>query len=536
MADPTSPTANMKIGSIYVRGRILQSAIPYFEEAIGLDANYAPAYRELGQLYMLAGRFAQSREYFEKYLQLTAGNIPAKVRYVNALFYARDYDGVITNVEEIFQVDRSRTYMNRIAGYSSYEKDPPDYTKALAYMETLFSSLTADRIIPRDYQYMARILIRKNATNATTITNEANTLRAGAERDRARAATMRAGAERDELNATIESNIAKADSLDAVAAVMYKEASRAFEYYDKLIELQPDNRAALLTEVAGAYNSLRNYRGYASTLARTLGPLPDSREGYMQVGRAYYQGELFQSADSVFNLIIQSSPDYVPAYSWSARIASRLDPDATLGLAKPKFDRLIAVAQRDSVTHKAELSEALQFLSIYYMSSNNYSMARAYYNRLAEVDPSNNDNRIRAYNGIGLIELRLAGNERTNEGRLPFLSRARESFNRTLAIDANNASARAQLAYIGQYETSIRSGINPNEIRGVVTDAATRAPIAFASIRVKDTAAEALTNQRGEFRFEIPAGMEALIFSARDYRTVEIPITATRTYNVELSK
>ncbi len=36
-ADPKSPTANMKIGSIYVRGKSLNAAIPYFEEAISLD-------------------------------------------------------------------------------------------------------------------------------------------------------------------------------------------------------------------------------------------------------------------------------------------------------------------------------------------------------------------------------------------------------------------------------------------------------------------------------------------------------------------
>jgi tetratricopeptide (TPR) repeat protein len=46
-ADPQSPTANMKIGNIYVKGRALQAAIPYFEQAIQLNANYAPAYRDL---------------------------------------------------------------------------------------------------------------------------------------------------------------------------------------------------------------------------------------------------------------------------------------------------------------------------------------------------------------------------------------------------------------------------------------------------------------------------------------------------------
>ncbi|MDO9579221.1 MAG: tetratricopeptide repeat protein, partial [Bacteroidales bacterium] len=56
-ADPESPTASMKIGSIYVAGRALTPAIQNFEEAIALNAEYAPAYRELGQLYSSAGRF-----------------------------------------------------------------------------------------------------------------------------------------------------------------------------------------------------------------------------------------------------------------------------------------------------------------------------------------------------------------------------------------------------------------------------------------------------------------------------------------------
>ncbi len=161
-ADPQSPTAAMKIGYVYVKGRALQQAIPNFEEAIRLNANYAPAYRELGQLYWRAGRLEQSKANFKKYLELTAGNIPAKTRYVNSLFYAGDYEEVIKNVEEILAVDKSRGYMNRLAGYSYYEKENPDYDKALSYMETLFKSVNPESILQKDHHYMARILVKKN--------------------------------------------------------------------------------------------------------------------------------------------------------------------------------------------------------------------------------------------------------------------------------------------------------------------------------------------------------------------------------------
>jgi len=42
----------------------------------------------------------------------------------------------------------------------------------------------------------------------------------------------------------------------------------------------------------------------------------------------------------------------------------------------------------------------------------------------------------------------------------------------------------------------------------VVKDAATGVVIAYASIKVKDTAAENLSNGKGEFKFEIPQDLK----------------------------
>ena len=65
--------------------------------------------------------------------------------------------------------------MNRIAGYSCYEKTPPDYDKALTYMETLFKTVAPERIIQKDYLYLARILVKKNQ-NYPKIVDELNGL------------------------------------------------------------------------------------------------------------------------------------------------------------------------------------------------------------------------------------------------------------------------------------------------------------------------------------------------------------------------
>lgn len=530
-ADPKSPTAAMKIGFIYTKGRALQAAIPNFEEAINLDPSYAPAYRELGQLYSSAGRFEQSKQYFEKYLELTAGNIPAKTKYVNALFYAKDYDGVVKNVEEIFKVDKSRTYMNRIAGYSCYEKNPPDYDKALTYMDELFKSLAPERLLPKDYQYLARILVKKNM-NAPKLQDEAENLRADLDKEKARLAATVKPDEKAKVKAKVDELTPKVEKLEASVKKANSEIDRAFATYDRLMEIKPNDRP-LINEVAAAYSTFRRYNGVAKTMAKLLGPLPDSKDDYMQVGRAFYNGERYQSADSVFDLIIAKAPDYVPAYIQKARTYSKMDPDTKLGLAKPKFEKAISIAQSDSLKYENEMAEAFNYLGYYYMMNENWNRSKDYYNRLINLNPNNKENKIKGYNFLGSVELRSTSSEKTNEGRLPYLSRATDAYNKVLAIDPNNAAAKNQLAYIRDFEAAIKKGINPNEIKGVIKNAAGQ-PIAYASIRVKDTAAENLSNGKGEFKFEIPQGSEILLISAKGYKTQEIPITKARVYNVTL--
>jgi len=497
--DPESPTAEMKIGNIYIRGKSLTAAMPHLERAIEIDPEFAPAYRELGQLYSLAGRHEQSKEYYQKYLDLNEGNIPAMTRYVTSLFYAGDYEEVINRVEEIFKVDKSRTYMNRLAGYSSFElaskNKNGNYDQAFSYMDELFNSLSEDRILWKDHLYMARILIRRNQ-NYLQLKEQGT-----------------------------EEEIAKAEA----------ELERAFSEYKKVSEMRPQDKA-VVNELASNYYNFRFYNEAAETWASLIDPESDNLDSYMQVGRAYYTGRDYEKADSIFNVILEKSPDYIPAHLWLARTAAGMDPDNKTDNARTKFMNLIHAAESDSIKNKAEMSEALRFLGSYYLNTNNYSRARDLYTRLLNIDPKDKNNRINAYNGLGATEMMSVSNQKTIEGRLAALARSREAYQQILTFDPNNASAKRQIEYVRDYEAQVRKGINPNEIKGVVKDAATGQPIPFASVRIKDTAVECLTNTRGEYKFEIPQSSEILIFSAKGYQNIEVPVTKNRTYNASLSK
>ncbi|MCX6333561.1 MAG: tetratricopeptide repeat protein [Bacteroidia bacterium] len=532
-ADPKSPTANMKIGNIYVRGKNLQVAIPYFEEAIALDANYAPAYRELGQLYWMAQRLEQSKTNFKKYLELTAGNIPAKTRYVNSLFYAGDYEEVIKNVEEILAVDDSRAYMNRLAGYSYCDKKNPDYKKALEYMDKLFEKVPEDRILPKDHHYVARIIMKKNL-DLPKMTEELGNLEQQLQKSKSKYNSATA-ADKTKLKPALDELTSKYDNLKSNVAASEKELDRGFREYAKVIELKPQDNA-LRNELAQNYYSFKKYDDAAKTWGKIIDPAKDDIPAYMKVGRAYNNGNNLKSADSVFNIVIRKNPEYLDAYVWSARTYSKMDPDYKTGVAKPKFEKVISVAAKDSLKNNSEMMEAFGYLGWYYSEKGNYSASRSYYNRMINLDPRNKDNKIKGYNGLGQLEsYKVVLEDKTIEGKLAILGRALEAYDKILALEPNNAQAKASRSWVQEYIAKVKTGINPNEIKGTVKNAAGQ-PIAFASVKIKDTAAETFTNAKGEYKFEISQSSEILVISAKGYASKEIPVTKSRIYNVVLEK
>lgn len=516
--DLKSPIANMKIGYIYYKGRNLMAAIPYYEQAIALDKNYAPGYRELGQLYSLAGRFKESKQYFETYLQLTNQNIPAKIRYVNALFYSKNYADVIKNVEDIFAVDQSRTYLNRVAGYSSYEQG--NYADALNFMNQLFEKLPADRILKKDYIYLARIIIKKNQ-NYPKLLAEFDKANAELTKLKEKNEALKGPKEKEKVSE--EPLTASVNELKANVDAQAKEISKGFEAYEKAINFA-DEDASLIQEKANMQYTYKFYNEAADTWTRLISKGKDSEDNFLKIGKAYYQGKDYDKAETLFDQMITKYPDNVAAYSWAANNAAAKDPDSKTGIAKERFIALIGKAASDSVKYAPEIFDALRFLGYNALQADKNELAKSYYNRMLNLDPNNKDFQVKAYNSLSTMYISMGD-----------YGKASECNNKILAIDPNNASAKSNIQYIQALQTNVKPKANPNEISGVIKDSS-GGPIAGASVRVKDTAAEMWTNGKGEYKFTMPEASTTLVISAKGFATKEVAVTKSRVYNVTLSK
>jgi tetratricopeptide (TPR) repeat protein len=223
--------------------------------------------------------------------------------------------------------------------------------------------------------------------------------------------------------------------------------------------------------------------------------------------------------------MIQKYPSNLQGYLWLANIASAKDPDSEQGLAKPKFEKLLEIASKDSVKNAQEMFDAMRFLGYNALEGKRYEEAKDYYTRMLNLAPDNKDFKIKALQSLSSLYIQ------TNE-----LSKITDVNTKILALDPENENAKSSLQYVSDVQKNALPKVSPNQITGVITDAASGQPIPSASVRVKDTAAEAWTNTKGEYKFVMPEASQTLVISAKGYRTQLVPVTKKRQYNVALSK
>ena len=149
---------------------------------------------------------------------------------------------------------------------------------------------------------------------------------------------------------------------------------------------------------------------------------------------------------------------------------------------------------------------------------------------MISIDPNNKNYKVSGYGGKANVWFMMSENAKENDQKIPYFDRSIGYYDRILELDPGNSSAKSSRDYVVDVRKRTRANINPNELRGVIKSS-TGQPISGASIRVKDTAAETITNPSGAFKFEIPMSSDALIISAKGYKSKEITITKSRIYN-----
>ena len=330
--NPQSPRAKLRLGQLWVKASNYASALNYYSEALKIDSNYTPAYREIGYLYLKTNQDARAKESFGKFLSLSAGNRMARIQYINILFDQQDYKEAIKQINIVMNQDSSNNDFNRGLGYSYYETG--QYDKGLYYMTKFFDKAEPGKIKTMDFVYYGKLLAKNNK-----------------------------------------------DSL-------------AGEVLMKAFEMDT-TQTDLLNQAISAYIKMKNYSKAAEIVIKKTLMKKDVANDYYTLGKLYYNLHEWHKADSVFSINLSLNPENIKGYLWKAYSIVNLDTNSKEGLAKPTFEMLIEKAMIDSTKNIKELKEAYSYLSYYYFlqyaitkKQNNGVISKGYCEKVLAIDPT----------------------------------------------------------------------------------------------------------------------------------------------------
>ncbi len=366
-----NPEINYLQGLAYRNKVMGTEAYQAFREAINKDEDFAPAYYELGRIFLTQKNVDVYTDYFQKAIKANPSFAPAHYRlyvhyqaiqpekakmhfmhfrnntdrniqqeydYTDLLYLNKQYDSAIARAQQLITLQGEQV-KPRLYKLISYAKQGlQDTASAIAQMQLYFKNEEDSNLLVKDFETMGILF------------------------------------------ATEENKYDSAMHYMAIAAERTEDSADLRNYYQTLAAWakQKDDPAAEAKWLGKYYLSDAN----ASNV--TL----------FNWGLAAYKAEDYLQADTVFALYAEKYPEQGYGYYWRARANAAIDTAMEWGLAIPHYQSLINLLDKplDSLSagDKKWLSESYMYLASYEVNTNkDYDAAIDWFTKLLEVDPAN---------------------------------------------------------------------------------------------------------------------------------------------------
>ncbi len=179
------------------------------------------------------------------------------------------------------------------------------------------------------------------------------------------------------------------------AASQYKNA---LKFDSTKVELWKDI-ADMYTEIDSLNNAIEAYNNYLSSNPEKFKNNPEALIG---LGKLYYRygndstsnaiikKNALLKADSIFEIVKSLEPDGYRGNFWRARTNAALDPETTLGLAKPYYEQTVAMVEaKNDVRYNAVLVECYSYLGYYTLLQKDNAGSLVYWKKILDINPNN---------------------------------------------------------------------------------------------------------------------------------------------------
>lgn len=331
--------AYSRIGALWYQAQKYDDALKNYESAKQADPTNPLPYHDLAEAYQRSGRYEKALENIQKFLELSDKSIDDQITYANLLFLSKKYDQAQVKIEELQNKGVTKPYLYRLVAYSAYETK--DYAKAQQYMQLFYSKQPADRVIPEDYIYSAKIM----------------------------------------------SALAAADT---AKAKVYSDS--ADYYFNKIVTADTSkNKRELYLQIAEAFKDAKDYNKVGYWYNQMYKDNAETgANDYFNAGLYYYYGKNYTAAAKAFADLRAKYPEEKSTVYWQGRVAAAIDEDSKTGGAVPFYQAFYDQGNEPYADKKDYLNYAYQYMAYYYYNQNNQKDAMVWINRILEIDPANN--------------------------------------------------------------------------------------------------------------------------------------------------
>jgi tetratricopeptide (TPR) repeat protein len=320
--EPKNPLPKLMLAKVYRIAKVPEKPLIFYNKAIEVSPNYSPALRGKAEYYFFVLRKWEEatkayKELVEKGSEVT---IEDKMQLANCYFITKDCKSCSELVETILQKDASKNYLRRLQAYCDYENG--NYERGLKTLNDYFSIVTPDKILPSDYQYLAKLTLQTKGDTSSAI-----------------------------------NSYKKAIQLDSSLWTLYEEIDR--------LEWSRKNYCG----------ALEAFRMYLDSVA-----VPKATEWYNLGLRHYYCKEdpmRYQNAEKAFAKVTEMNPGAAVGWLWAAKSAAYQDPDPEAIAAQPElaneygkalnyYEKYCELAEADKEKNKRDLLKGYQYIAYCY--------------------------------------------------------------------------------------------------------------------------------------------------------------------------
>ncbi len=363
--DPKAAYVDVAIGSLWKQANNYDGATKSLNDALAIDPNYGPAYRELAETDLrwakqnrkvASEKVKEGTSYYKKYLDLTDRSVESEMRYADFLLESGDYKTLQQVAAELGKSSKSNLRIYRYLGYAAFENG--NYQAGLDAINKFLKEAAPKRIIPLDYIYLGHLQLKTN---------------------------------QDSLGIM---NLEKAAALDSTHEDVYAEIAdhyytkrmyaRAGDAYKNYIEKSHQGRLNDYFREGMSY-----YYGYSDQYYSPLGSKATAKP----------DSTLLTRADSAFSYVQQKTTarPVADVFLYRARVKDLEEPDRNnmQALAKLFYEEYIALKSVSTPTDertKKNLAEAYVYLGSYYeIVAKDQEKSVENYQKAKDVYPENKD-------------------------------------------------------------------------------------------------------------------------------------------------